>query len=102
LFLGIGREAAAGQLLAGQMITYAVAAGALPAAAGVRTSANIQILVFLTFHIRSPFMWRLLSLLNNTVAAYYTRRPDFPQLILANQVCGISEVGAAALGGIEL
>ena len=53
-FLGLGREAAAGKLFAREVIAYAIAARALTAATRIRTHAVLQILFFLTFHIRLP------------------------------------------------
>lgn len=57
--LGVGREAAAGKLPARQVIAYAVAARALSLAPRIRTSADLQILFFLTFHIRLAPSWKL-------------------------------------------
>jgi len=56
--LGLGREAAAGKLLARQVIAYAIAARALPLAPRISTTADLQIIFFLAFHIRLPPSWK--------------------------------------------
>jgi hypothetical protein len=53
-FFGLGREAAAGQLSGGKVITYTFAAQALPFTAGIGTGTVFKVLVFVTFHIQKP------------------------------------------------
>jgi hypothetical protein len=49
-FFRIGREAAAWQLSAGQMIFYTVAAQALSVATGISAVAVVKIFFFFTIH----------------------------------------------------
>ena len=49
-FLRIGREAAAGKLLRGQVIAETLTADALIVTSGIRATAVLQVLRFLAFH----------------------------------------------------
>jgi hypothetical protein len=53
-FFSIGREAAAGQLSAGQVIFYTVAAYSTSVTAGIGAAAVFKGFFFFTFHWRLP------------------------------------------------